>query len=262
MTETPTNRYDELSDRGRQLLADFDEIDLAEVCASTEAARDGAYRERAHLVALLAAMTDGAVIAPALDLDEPGWWITYLNIGGRQASWHISPRDAGLFRGVERVEPDDPRAQWDGHTTDEKYAGIAAWTTAMAQTHGPIASPLRAQCEATVRMILAGTGAHTVDEWAEYVTAAILPIFRTRIDELRRERDQAIAHDRQPYPTAWAYEKACEALRKHQARADTAEAAIERTRALASRWAVLRAYGSAATELRAALDEQHTPAKE
>ncbi|MFC9753003.1 hypothetical protein [Streptomyces sp. NPDC056921] len=35
-----------------------------------------------------------------------------------------------------------------------------------------------------------------------------------------------------------------------------AEAAIARVRALATRWAVLRAYGSAATELRAALDEQ------
>lgn len=90
------------------------------------AERDGAYRERAHLVALLAAMTDGALIAPALDIDEPGWWIAYLKIGGRQASWHIAPRDADLFKGIERVEPDDPRALWDGHTTDEKYAHIAA----------------------------------------------------------------------------------------------------------------------------------------
>ncbi len=28
----------------------------------------------------------------------------------------------------------------------------------------------------------------------------------------RRERDLAIAHDRQPYPTAWAYEQVCKAL--------------------------------------------------
>lgn len=27
-----------------------------------------------------------------------------------------------------------------------------------------------------------------------------------------QERDLAIAHDRQPYPTAWAYEQACKAL--------------------------------------------------
>ncbi|MFE2936680.1 hypothetical protein [Streptomyces sp. NPDC059278] len=37
---------------------------------------------------------------------------------------------------------------------------------------------------------------------------------------------------------------------------EKAEAAIARVRTLANQWAVLRAYGSAATELRAALDEQ------
>lgn len=87
--------------------------------------RDGAYRERAHLVALLAAMTDGAVIAPAPDVDEPGWQIVYLTIGGRQASWHISPRDGDLFARVEHVDGGlDLRAIWDGHTTAEKYERI------------------------------------------------------------------------------------------------------------------------------------------
>ncbi|MGW7359431.1 hypothetical protein ACWGI0_23055 [Streptomyces sp. NPDC054802] len=93
-----------------------------------EAARDGAYRERAHLVALLAAMTTGAVIVPAVDVDEPGWQIAYLTIGGRQASWHISPADADLFGLVPRVASDDPRAQWDGHSTEEKYAHIREQT--------------------------------------------------------------------------------------------------------------------------------------
>lgn len=104
---------------------------------NTEQERDSAYRERAHLVALLAAMTDGAVITYATDVDEPGWQIVYLNLDGCQASWHISPRDADLFEHVQRVEHDDPRAQWDGHTTEEKYAGIAAWTAELAQRCGP-----------------------------------------------------------------------------------------------------------------------------
>ena len=43
---------------------------------------------------------------------------------------------------------------------------------------------------------------------------------------------------------------------------EQAQAAIERARKLASRWAVLRAYGSAATELRAALDGTEQPTTE
>jgi hypothetical protein len=92
---------------------------------------DGVYRERAYLVALLATVYP-SVIAPALDLDEPGWWIAYLTIGGRQASWHISPRDAGLFTHVERVGRHDPRAQWDGHTTEAKYEWLRELTALRA----------------------------------------------------------------------------------------------------------------------------------
>lgn len=112
----------------------------------TERERDGVYRERAHLVALLAVMTEGAVITPALDLDEPGWWIAYLTIGGRQCSWHIAPRDAGLFKDVVRVEPTDPRAQWDGHTTDEKYAAITAYTKQLTKEQPVPTTP----CNATI----------------------------------------------------------------------------------------------------------------
>jgi hypothetical protein len=135
-----TNRYDELSDRARWFMENFDELDRAELCASVEAERDGAYRERAHLVALLAAMTDDAVITYAPDTDEPGWQIIYLTIGGRQCSWHIAPRDAELFEHVERVGALDVRALWDGHTTEEKYAHIAAHTAELAQHCGPACS--------------------------------------------------------------------------------------------------------------------------
>lgn len=39
---------------------------------------------------------------------------------------------------------------------------------------------------------------------------------RRRIAELERERDLAVAHDRQPYPTAEAYEQVCAALNEHK----------------------------------------------
>lgn len=88
-----------------------------------EGQRDGAYRERAQLLALLAALHP-SVIAPAPDVEEPGWQILYLRIGGKQASWHIAPQDAELYAHVEHVPANDSRAQWDGHTTEEKYAHI------------------------------------------------------------------------------------------------------------------------------------------
>lgn len=86
---------------------------------------ENVYRERAHLLAWLAALNP-AVIAPAPDVEEPDWQLLFIDAGGRQASWHIAPRDAELFVDVDRVEPGDPRAQWDGHTTTAKYLRIAA----------------------------------------------------------------------------------------------------------------------------------------
>lgn len=104
--------------------------------------RDGAYRERAQLLALLASLHP-SVIAPAPDVDEPDWQILYLRIDDRQASWHIAPRDADLFVHVEHVPADDRRAQWDGHTTEEKYAHI-----------GQVAARLYAEARGRVETLL------------------------------------------------------------------------------------------------------------
>lgn len=96
---------------------------------------DGAYRERAHLVALLAALNP-SVLAPAGDVGEPGWSIVYVYLHGdaaSQLSWHISPRDVGLFQHVERVTADDPRAQWDGHSTETKYELIRIATAKLGR---------------------------------------------------------------------------------------------------------------------------------
>ncbi|MFJ8992654.1 hypothetical protein ACIRQH_19935 [Streptomyces sp. NPDC102279] len=84
--------------------------------------RDGAYEERAQLLAWLAALHPStAVIAPSPDVDEDGWQLLYLVAGGWQMSWHIHPRDAHLFRHVTKVDVTDVRAQWDGHGTVQKY---------------------------------------------------------------------------------------------------------------------------------------------
>ncbi|TDC17905.1 hypothetical protein E1265_25815 [Streptomyces sp. 8K308] len=83
---------------------------------------DTVYEERAHLLALLAAHHH-AVITDAQDM-PPGWLLLHLTLAGRPLTWHIHPRDQALFAAVERVPASDPRAQWDGHTTTEKYACI------------------------------------------------------------------------------------------------------------------------------------------
>jgi hypothetical protein len=45
------------------------------------------------------------------------------------------------------------------------------------------------------------------------------------VDRLTEERDMAIAHDTQPYPTAWAYEQACRV--RDEARSEVARLAAE-----------------------------------
>lgn len=71
--------------------------------------------------------------------------------------------------------------------------------------------------------------------------------------ELRRERDLAIAHDRQPYPTAWAYEQACAALHR---KTD----AIERVRQLCAD--PVHGFTVARADVLAALDGSQEPSGE
>ncbi|RPE27299.1 hypothetical protein [Kitasatospora cineracea] len=118
-----------------------------------ESARDGAYRERAHLVAWLAALYP-SVLVPAPDVEDDGWQIVYLAVGAHhQFSWHIAPTDTDLFDHVERVNPTDPRAQWDGHTTEQKYEAIRAEPAAIRTAMG-LAQQIRTD---TARMILDDT---------------------------------------------------------------------------------------------------------
>jgi hypothetical protein len=81
---------------------------------------DAAYRERNSVVAALI-RTNGwpTWIVPAPDAD--GWWIVYAETPEGQVSWHFGEADRELFADWSTVAPRD----WDGHTTDEKYARLA-----------------------------------------------------------------------------------------------------------------------------------------
>lgn len=93
------------------------------------AERDAGYHDRAQILALLAS-THGvrAVVTPAVDIDEPGWLLLYIDTWAGQLSWHIAPSDARLFWQVEHVRAGDPRAVWDGHTTEEKHRRMSRIT--------------------------------------------------------------------------------------------------------------------------------------
>lgn len=76
------------------------------------------YEERANLVALL------AQIYPSYwdysDPEEPDWPVVYVELPTGQTSWHISPDDWWIFACVPRKYG----AQWDGHSTEEKYQRV------------------------------------------------------------------------------------------------------------------------------------------
>lgn len=80
------------------------------------------YRERAHLVALLAA--DYPSTIGYHDPAEPDWAVVAVDLPAGQASWHIAPSDMDLFEHVRRSDINT----WDGHTTDEKYRRVREWS--------------------------------------------------------------------------------------------------------------------------------------
>lgn len=76
------------------------------------------YRERAHLVAHLAALYPSHI--GHTDIDEPEWAVVTISLPTGQATWHVAPDDMDLF-GHVRTDISEP---WDGHTTEQKYARL------------------------------------------------------------------------------------------------------------------------------------------
>jgi len=90
---------------------------------------DAAYRERAHLVALLAAWQVSHI--GHTDPSAPDWAVVTIELPTGQACWHIAPADMDLFA---HVQPTNRICRgWDGHTTEEKYARIDAFAAQLAE---------------------------------------------------------------------------------------------------------------------------------
>lgn len=86
--------------------------------------RDAAYTERNRLVAVLARLYPSH-LADHRDEEGAHWdpeWRTviFIQSPAGQLSWHLHDSDVPLFGGLPR----GPN-EWDGHTTEEKYARVA-----------------------------------------------------------------------------------------------------------------------------------------
>ena len=72
-----------------------------------------------------------------------------------------------------------------------------------------------------MRAIAASASTATADAALIVASVNAAPALLADIDRLTQERDLAVAHDRQPYPTAAAYEAVCAALHEREAERDT-----------------------------------------
>lgn len=86
------------------------------------------YRDRAHLVAVLAAMLPSHI--GRSDPNEPTYSVVIIETPYGQISYHIADRDLDLFARVRPTDDDCP--VWDGHTTDEKNSRLCEMIGALS----------------------------------------------------------------------------------------------------------------------------------
>lgn len=84
-------------------------------------------------------------------------------------------------------------------------------------------SLIKTQCDFEQRKHLDGTSDYRCGCDSNMT---LLKFFRSELDQARAERDLAIAHDRQPYPTAFAYEQVCKTLERTKSERDKLKAAF------------------------------------
>jgi hypothetical protein len=163
---------------------------------------------------------------------------------------HARGEDIALLRRMaDAADPMVGSLARDGFGLDE----IAAMPAA------PVAAPPTDRAARNERYAAAirDTAGWVLDD-GQHMIAAVIAVADAEQAELRRERDLAIAHDRQPYPTAWAYEQACKALRRKGA-------VVERVRQMADYWEqqlpeVIRTP-AVVSALRAALEAADDPSR-
>lgn len=136
-----------------------------EKIATLEQVVNNVYRERAHLVSLLSAIFGGTISYS--DPDTPDWPVVMLHTPAGQLSWHIGPGDVDLF---DHMTPLLHGPEWDGHSTDEKYARIRALTTEIAEARDDALALLAARPEPEPDPVKAGEDTGTPEPTPEPTT--------------------------------------------------------------------------------------------
>jgi len=103
---------------------------LAELARADEReATNNAYKERNQLVALLSMLFPSGKAKTAIDGWDEAWHgCVYIDFPWGQASWHYHTDDEQMFAHLPPYTK-----PWDGHTTEAKYAAIAAAIRARGQ---------------------------------------------------------------------------------------------------------------------------------
>lgn len=97
----------------------------------TQHERDKAYRDRAELLAVLAASMPAQLVYGA-DPETPTWPVLFVQTPAGQVSWHINPNDTDLFpMGLWRKAGDDDAMVWDGHDDREKSGRLLEFATVL-----------------------------------------------------------------------------------------------------------------------------------
>lgn len=100
--------------------AEADCREAADEIERLRSAKDAAYLERNRLVALMATLYRSGLKPTAIEGWSPDWHnCVYIDFPWGQASWHYHDSHAYLFEGLTPYE-----GSWDGHSTEQKYAGI------------------------------------------------------------------------------------------------------------------------------------------
>jgi hypothetical protein len=86
-------------------------------------AKDAAYLERNRLVALLSKLFPSGYKKTAIEGWDPAWDnCVFIDLPTGQCSWHFHDREELLFAHLPTYTK-----EWDGRTTEQKYARVAAY---------------------------------------------------------------------------------------------------------------------------------------